>query len=130
MDTQKAKNRTCMCVGLDPDFFYLIQNYAERSGLVAVHTNLTADLLLCIKREQPVALFMEPEHLVERTAWEILSTIKADRETAEIPVILFSWLGEEDQALEAGVDVYVKKPVMYANFLDALAIAGVHHENQ
>jgi len=118
-----------MCVGLDPDFFYLIQNYAQRSGLSAVHTNLTTDLLVCIKRERPVVLFMEPEQLVDRTAWKILRTIKADPEIAGIPVILFSWLDEEDQALEAGVDVFVKKPVMYANFLDALAVAGVHHEN-
>lgn len=129
MDTQKTTNRTCMCVGLDPDFFYLIQNYAERSGLFAVLTNLSANLVPFIKREQPIALFMEPEHLVDRTAWDILRAIKADRETAGIPVILFSWLDAEDQALAIGVDVYVKKPVMYANFLDALAAAGVHHES-
>jgi CheY-like chemotaxis protein len=129
MDTQKTSNRTCMCVGLDPDFFYLIQNYAERSGLFAVLTNLSANLVLFIKREQPIALFMEPERLIDRSTWDILRAIKADRETAAIPVILFSWLDEEDQALEAGVDVYVKKPVMYTNFLDALAAAGVSLES-
>ncbi len=129
MDTQNPINRTCVCVGLDPDFFYLIQNYAERSGLLAVHTSLSAKLLPFIKREQPVAILMEPENLVDQAAWNIMRAIKDDRETADIPVILFSWLDEEDQALEVGVDVYVKKPVMYANFLEALTAAGVPYEN-
>jgi len=40
-------------------------------------------------------------------------------------VILFSWLNEEDQALRAGASVYVRKPVMYVDFVDALAVAGI-----
>jgi hypothetical protein len=45
-------------------------------------------------------------------------------------VILFSWLNEEEQALKAGANVYVKKPVMYVDFSDALAEAGIRLENQ
>jgi len=130
MEKSSSKNRTCMCMELDPDFFYLIQSYAERSGLCAVHVSRAVDFLSYMKQEHPVAVCLEPEQLVDRAAWDILRAIKADSETAGIPVILFSWLDEEDQALEAGADVYVKKPVMYGNFLDALTVAGVRYENQ
>jgi len=39
--------------------------------------------------------------------------------------LLFSWLDDEELALQKGADVYVRKPVMFADFLSALTTAGV-----
>jgi hypothetical protein len=47
-----------------------------------------------------------------------------------VPVVLFSWLNEEERALAEGVDVYVQKPVMYVDFLNALADAGIAPDTQ
>ncbi len=129
MDKSFARNRTCICVAFDPDFYYLIQSYAERSGMKAILVSHTSDLLVRLKLDPPAVICLEPEQLLDETAWELLAKIKADHEVAGIPVILFSWLDEADRAVEAGADVYVKKPVMYIDFIDALSVAGIHYEN-
>jgi len=45
-------------------------------------------------------------------------------------VILFSWLDEEETALDKGVDIYVRKPIMYADFLRALVSVGICEKPQ
>jgi CheY-like chemotaxis protein len=119
-----------MCVELDSDFYYLIQKYAERSGLAALLVSQAAEALQLTKKVRPVVVCLELEQGADRTTWEVLAALKSDSETAGIPVILFSWLDEEDQALKAGANVYVKKPVMYVDFSESLAEAGIRLENQ
>lgn len=119
----------CMCVDLDPDFYYLIQSYAVRSGLRTVHVVRRSETLFAVHQARPVVICLEPEHHADVTVWEVLQVLKADPAAALIPVILFSWLDEEEKARTAGAAVYVRKPVMYGNFLDALAAAGFSHQN-
>jgi CheY-like chemotaxis protein len=130
MDHKQSKNRTCLCVELDPDFFYLIRSYAERSGLSAIQIDHAGEALAAALREQPLVVFLEPEHNPERAAWDVLRELKAGAETAAIPVVFFSWLNDEEKALQAGANVYVRKPVMYVDFVDALAEAGIRQARQ
>lgn len=115
----------CICVELDADFFYLIQSYAERVGLHAVHINRGSDLFKAIHKENPVVILLETDHPGHVPAWEILKHLKENQSTKDIPVVLFSWLNEEEHALQAGADVYLLKPVMFVDFVDALSEAGV-----
>jgi CheY-like chemotaxis protein len=129
MDPSQDTNRTCMCVDLDSDFYYLIQKYAERSGMAALLVSQGAKALPLTKKVRPMVICLENEQGADRTAWQVLAALKADSETASIPVILFSWLNDEEQALKSGATVYVKKPVMYVDFSEALAEAGIRVEN-
>jgi CheY-like chemotaxis protein len=116
---------TCMCVELDSDFFYLIRSFAERSGLRAEYINRGTDALAQARLSRPVVVFLEADHPSQHPAWNVLAGLKADPVTQEIPVVLFSWLDDEELALQKGADVYVRKPVMFADFLSALTTAGV-----
>jgi putative two-component system response regulator len=117
--------KTCMCVDLDPDFFYLMQTFAERSGLRAVLVHRARQALEFARGQKPAVVFLEIDQPAEMSAWEVLRALKADQATQSIPVVIFSWVNEEEHALEEGADVYVQKPVMYADFIDALAVAGI-----
>ncbi len=130
MSQYTAAPKTCLCVELDPDFFYLIRSYAERSGLQAAHANRGQDALLLVKRDPPTIVFLEADRPAELSAWEILKVLKSDQSTRSIPVVLFSWMDEEERALEEGADVFVQKPVMYVDFTDALSVAGVSQGSQ
>jgi hypothetical protein len=59
----------------------------------------------------------------------VLNALKSDQETAPFPRLLFSWLAEEDKSSKSGADVYVKKPLKYVDFLDALAAVGISHQS-
>ncbi len=121
--------KTCMCVELDPDFYYLMQTFAERSGLRAAHVHRSREALEFARCQKPAVVFLEADRPAEMSAWEVLKALKTDQATQAIPVVVFSWVNEEERALEGGADVYVQKPVMYADFIDALAVAGVCQEN-
>jgi DNA-binding response OmpR family regulator len=121
---------TCLCVELDPDFFYLIQSYAGRCGMRALHVPRGADALAVARQEKPTLICLEPEHHADQSPWEVLRNLKTQADTATVPVILFSWLDEEEKARQAGAAVYARKPVMYVDFLEALAQAGVRVKNQ
>jgi CheY-like chemotaxis protein len=121
--------KTCMCVELDPDFFYLMQSFAERSGLRAMHVSRGQEAVQLARHERPTVVLLEADHPAEMSAWEVLRALKTDQVTCEIPVVLFSWVNEEEHAIEEGADVYVQKPVMYVDFIDALAVAGICQGN-
>ena len=125
MNPNATDVKMCMCVELDPDFFYLMQSFAERSGLRAVHVSRGQEAVQLAKHERPTVVFLEADHPAEMSAWEVLRAFKSDQATREIPVVLFSWVNEEEHAIEEGADVYVQKPVMYVDFIDALAVAGI-----
>lgn len=130
MSETTAALKICMCIDLDPDFYYLIQTYAERSGLQTMHVNRGQDALELARLQRPVVVFLEGDRPGAFTTWEVLKALKADQATREIPVILFSWINEDKHASEEGVDLYVQKPVMYVDFVDALAVVGVCQESQ
>ena len=125
MDSSQNSRQTCMCVELDSDFYYLIQKYAERSGLSALLVSRGAEALPLAKKVRPSLICLELDQGAATGAWEVLAHLKSDSETAGIPVILFSWLDQEEQALKAGANVYVNKPVMYVDFIHALEEAGI-----
>jgi CheY-like chemotaxis protein len=125
MSQENNTTRLCLCVELDADFYYLIRSYAERSGCRTELINRTSEVMQKARTSSPVVFFLEQDHPIEAPLWELLSEIKGDPSTKNIPVILFSWLDDEESAIEGGVDVFVRKPVMYADFKEALASAGV-----
>jgi hypothetical protein len=45
--------------------------------------------------------------------------------TSKIPVVICSWLIEEKSGIEEGADVYLRMPILYENFQEALAKAGI-----
>jgi CheY-like chemotaxis protein len=90
-----------------------------------VHVSHGQDAVQLARRDQPTVVFLEADSPAEISAWQVLKALKADQATRAIPVVLFSWVNEEEHAIEAGVDVYVQKPVMYVDFIDALAVAGI-----
>ena len=127
MDPSQVNKQTCMCVELDPDFYYLIQSYVERSGLCALHVGQASETLHLAKQIHPAVICLERDQHTNQRVREVLNALKTDKETAPIPIILFSWLDQEDPSSKTGADVYVKKPVMYVDFIDALAVVGISH---
>ncbi len=114
----------CLCIELDADFFYLIRSYAERSGLRAEIIQRGKDSVEQVRRQQPVVLIFAIDHPGRDAAFSILEELKSDPKTLSIPAIVFSWMEDEEFALERGADFFVRKPVMYADFTSVLTTAG------
>lgn len=78
-----------------------------------------------IQAALPSIIFLESDHPTEMPVSKILEDLKLNPKTQMIPVALFSWLDAEAPAIEKGADIYIRKPVMYADFQTALQLAGI-----
>jgi DNA-binding response OmpR family regulator len=118
---------TVMIVGVDSDFTYLMQYYARKSGRQALVSSPDDDALILAKQEKPALIVLEADR-ADAAGWELLQTLRADEGTGHIPVLVCSWLDEGASGLADGASSYLQKPVLYGDFLNALAGIGQRGE--
>jgi CheY-like chemotaxis protein len=112
-----------MIFGVDSDFTYLMQYYARKSGHQAVVSLPERESLMLAKQERPVVIVLEADS-PDATSRDVLQTIKADQATRDIPVVVCSWLDREANGLAESATYYLQKPVLYEDFVTALAEMG------
>jgi len=116
---------TIMVIGDDSDFRYLMQRYVRKSAHQIVFAYLGEDALARARREKPTAIVLEVD-LPGTKCWDVLRALRADQVTCDIPVVACSWLDEEERSLEEGADVFMRKPILYEDFLAALMDMGIY----
>jgi CheY-like chemotaxis protein len=90
---------------------------------VASATDGTQALEL-IRGASPAAVVLDL-HLPVVDGWQVLAQLKADADTAAIPIIVASAVDERQRGLALGADAYLVKPVSRDELVDALADVGV-----
>jgi CheY-like chemotaxis protein len=116
-----------MIVGDNADFSYLMQRYVRRSGYRMVVVGPGEDVLALARGKKPVAIVLEAD-FPGAAGWDILQALKEDETTREIPVVICSWSDEEERGLQNGAAGYLRKPVLYEDFLAILKDAGVRFD--
>ena len=74
------------------------------------------------------ALILLDLKLPKIDGFEVLSRIRADERTKLIPVVILTSSGQEEDILEGyvgGANAYVRKPVDFADFADAVRAVGL-----
>ena len=110
-------------VGNDPDFCYLMQRYVRQGGYQMIVTGLDGEAPVLVSREQPAAVVLEFD--LSQAALRVLGALSAELTTRAIPVVVCSWRDEQELGLRDGVVGYLRKPVLYEDFVAALQQAGV-----
>lgn len=113
-----------MVVGDDASFCYLMRRYALKSAHPIVFAYLGEDALALAQRENPAAIVLEVGS-PGTMGWDVLRLLRSNRATRHIPVVLCSWLDQEDSGLVEDADVYLRKPILYEDFLAALVDIGI-----
>jgi CheY-like chemotaxis protein len=125
----QISKKQIMIVGGDSHFSYLMQRYVRRSAHDIINVNLGEDLLPLARREKPAAIVLEVDR-PETIGWQILRALKTDPEVGKIPVIVCSWLDEEARGLAEGADIYLRMPILYSDFGEALATIFIKEKNE
>jgi len=115
---QKLNNRI-MIVGGDSHFAYLMQRYVRRSAHTILTANPGDDPLEMARSHRPVAIILEVD-LPDTIGWSTLDALKADPQAGCIPLIVCSWLDEGARAQAAGAERFLRMPILYADFEQAL----------
>lgn len=116
--------RTFIIIEDDLQSLYLMERYVRRSGFRPVFTTQGENAVALVRQERPVVIVLDLG-LPGMGGWDVLRALKADKTTCHIPVILYSGLNEVENGREAGAVAYLRKPVYYQDFLDALREAGI-----
>ena len=116
---QPTNNRVMIVVG-NAHFSYLMQRYVRTSEHQVISANLGEDVLALARSEKPAAIVLEVDR-PETIGWHTLRALKADPEIGRIPVILCSWLDEEARGRAEGAELFLRMPILYADFGAALA---------
>lgn len=122
----QASGATIMVVGDDSSFCYLMRRYAKKSAHQIMFAYSGKEALALAQREKPAVVVLEAGR-PGTMGWSVLQALRADQATHDIPVVLCSWWDEEEQGLEEGADVYLRKPILYEDFLTALADVGIEN---
>lgn len=105
----------------DPNILYLLQRYAEESGLEAVVAG-RGDLLEAVRQARPVLVIAEEEAAT-------LAALRESPETGRIPLLIYSGDGRHPGAGArpggGAATGYLQEYVMYDQFLAALRRVGV-----
>jgi CheY-like chemotaxis protein len=120
--TQPARRHLPAALIVEDDMtcVYLWQRYMKRSGFRAISTQEGKGALDMARKERPDLVVLDVM-LPDIDGWEVLQALKADPSTRDIPVLICSALREEKRSIAKGADGYLQKPILYEDFLEALA---------
>ncbi len=111
---------TVLVIDDDPDARDLITRCLSKQGF-RVRSSASGEAgLLLAKELRPDAITLDVM-MPSMDGWAVLSALKADRDLADIPVIMLTFLDDKSQGLELGAAEYLRKPLDYKRFAALLS---------
>jgi CheY-like chemotaxis protein len=116
--------KTILLAANDPNITYLLQRYAEASGFETVRSSQSHAALEMARQAQPALIILEME-MPDAHGWHVLCSLKAEPQTQDIPVVVYSFMDDSTHHPQPDVAGYLKTPVLYDDFLMMLKDVGV-----
>jgi CheY-like chemotaxis protein len=111
---------TVLVIDDDPNARDLIARCLSKQGFL-VRTSASGQAGLQLAKELlPDAIILDVM-MPSMDGWAVLSALKADRDLVDIPVIMITFLDDQNQGLELGAAEYVRKPLDYKRFAALLS---------
>ena len=97
----------------------LLKTLLKMEGYEVLALDANTDIAAAVEREKPQALFMDV-HLGEQSGMKVLESIRRNRDTANVRVIMTSGLNVKEECMRYGADVFLLKPFMPDDLISAL----------
>ncbi|MEG4807855.1 urea ABC transporter substrate-binding protein [Microcoleus sp. F8-D3] len=111
---------TVLVIDDDPDARDLMTRCLSKQGFQVRSSASGQGGLLLAKDLLPDAIILDVM-MPSMDGWAVLSALKADRDLVDIPVIMITFVDDQNQGLELGAAEYVRKPVDYKRFAALLS---------
>jgi DNA-binding response OmpR family regulator len=116
--------KTVIIAAEDPNILYLLQRYAEESGLHAIRTEPNHTVAELAQRVRPAAIFLELDPACV-TSHSILNQLRALPTTCAIPIVAYTPSGEGSFEPSEAYAAVLSESLLYDDFVAALVQAGV-----
>ncbi len=122
MNTSLPSALLVLLVEDDPQFAYLMRRYADSSGCQLVHVDSIDQTIPLAHKELPNLILLDLA-LNGTDGWQVLKELEADPITSKIPVFVLSASEVAAHGWEEYADDCLIMPIMYEDFVSALAKA-------
>ncbi len=104
----------------DPTVCSLMGRFLQGHGYSVISATDGESGVALAKSRRPAVITLDVV-LPTRDGWEILSDLKSDPDTADIPVIMITFIEEKKRGFTLGADDYLVKPVDWEDFSRRIA---------
>jgi signal transduction histidine kinase/CheY-like chemotaxis protein len=119
IDDASATGPTVVVIEDDPRSAELVDLHLRAAGLRAIGAATGEQGLELVRSERPVAVVLDI-HLPGMNGWEVLTALKSDPTTADVPVVVVSVEPERGRGFALGATEYLVKPVSGDHLLAAV----------
>jgi PAS domain S-box-containing protein len=114
-----TRRNTVLVIDDDPAAQDLMRRYMEREGFHPVSALSGPQALQIVKEVRPIAITLDVM-MPGMDGWAVLSALKSDPETADIPVIIVSIVDDKNLGYALGAAEYLTKPIDRERFSKVL----------
>ena len=101
------------------DNLYIMKKYLNRYGCQVIFARDGNDVLVKARKYKPLAITLDLV-LPKKNGWDVLSELKTDPETRNIPVIVASVLDNQERGFCLGAYRYLVKPINETDLADTI----------
>ena len=120
LEAQHALGDVVLVIDDDEAVLDMVSRYLEKEGFDTVVTSDPARGLELAKELKPLAITLDIL-MPDMDGWEVLRALKADEQTADIPVLMLSVVSDAERGLALGAAEYMQKPIDRERLLATLA---------
>jgi len=113
-------NKTILCIDDDADVLDLISGYLNDEGYQTVTANNPEQGLALAKEIVPFAITLDIL-MPHKDGWSVLSELKCEDKTRDIPVFIISFLENKALGYQLGAFDYLQKPVESEELINGIA---------
>jgi CheY-like chemotaxis protein len=114
-----GQGKVIVAIDDDPNVVNLYQRFLEKQGYTIIGVNHSNDVFPALVQHKPSAILLDVL-MPEKDGWGVLSEIKDNETTKDIPVIICSIISDKDRGFTLGAADYLTKPIVEADLVKAL----------
>jgi PleD family two-component response regulator len=118
--------KSCLIAAHDPWLIQLLRVFANGSGFQVIQAFEGQEVLPLACEALPVVILLQMDLAGQLRGWEVPRELKSTAHTKQIPILAFSWAGQ-NLAEDPGNDsvTFIQEPVTYESFITALSKLGI-----
>jgi len=121
-----AGTHTVLVVDDDEAVHDVVGAMLGREGYRVLHARSGSEAMTLAREQQPDAITLDVM-MPQMDGWTVLSSLKADAQTRDIPVVIVTMLNDRAIALSLGADAFLSKPIDWAQLSAVLKQCSRHH---
>ena len=109
-NNKPSKKNTILVIDDDPTIHDLLKRFLSKKGFEVKTAQTGAEGVKLAKTLQPEAITLDVM-MPEMDGWSVLTALKANTQTADIPVIMMTMVDDRDLGYALGATEYLLKPI-------------------